>query len=169
MPLLKLQQIQSVKNCIRLVGSRFRHANEHFFLCAFRKQLMVDILHDHIAQGQPLLSIIRFFIYFHNAFAMLLQSAEATGQGGFSSSVMTDHCDNARLWQRKTVNIQRIPLLCISKMKILTFDRTTACNRMCCHRERAQVKRPQPHFCLLRHGQFKCIQSRVIFFNFPIF
>src|SRR5699024_11341548 len=87
---------------------------------------MVDILHDHIAQGQPLLSIIRFFIHFHNAFAMLLQSAEATGQGGFSSSVMTDHCDNARLWQRKTVNIQRIPLLCISKMKVLTFDRTTA-------------------------------------------
>ena len=91
---------------------------------------MVDILHDHIAQGKSLLSIIRFFIYSHNAFAMLLQSAEAAGQGGFSSSVMTDHCDNARLLQRKAVNIQCVSLLCVSKMEVLTFDRASAYDRM---------------------------------------
>ena len=130
---------------------------------------MVDILHDHIAQRQPLFSIIRLPVHFHNALAVFLQATETAGQSGFSRSIMADYCNHARLWQRKTINIQCIPLLCISKMKVLAFDRTTACNRMCCHRERAQVKRPQPHFCLLRHGQFKCIQSRVIFFNFPIF
>ena len=103
---------------------------------------MVDILHDHIAQRQPLFSIIRLPVHFHNALAVFLQAAETAGQSRFSSSVMADHCDNTRLWQRKTVNIQRIPLLCISKMEVLTFDRASACDRMCCYREHTQVKRP---------------------------
>lgn len=103
-------------------------------------------------------------------FYQLIRYSYASGLTSFGSQPH-DMRSNFPLIEQahRRLAIQRIPLLCISKMKILTFDRTTACNRMCCHRERPQIKRPQPHFCLLRHGQFKCIQSRVIFFNFPIF
>ena len=42
----------------------------------------------------------------------------------------------------KAVNTQCVSLLCVSKMEVLTFDRASACDRMCCYREHTQVKRP---------------------------
>ena len=110
---------------------------------------MVDILHNHVAQRQSLLPIIRLPVHLHNALTVSLQSAETASKGGFSCSVMPDDRNNTCLWKRQAVDIKDIPFLCVSKMKIFQFYKPFGRIKMHCQRECGKFKRPQSHLTKL--------------------
>ena len=99
------EEIQPGQDFLCLFCIRLLHADQHFVQDCFCKELMVYLLHDHIAGVQPIFRTVSLAVPDYLA-ASLLQPAEAPGKGGLASPVITNDAYNAAGRNRAILYVQ---------------------------------------------------------------
>ena len=119
MAVLKGKQVHLLQDFSCLLFILGSHTEQNFIQNTFSKELVVYILHNHIAEFQSFFSGIVLALILHRSLEVLFQPAEAPSKGGFSRTIMSDDSRGAAGWERGFRYMQGFRLMLIGEGHIL--------------------------------------------------